>query len=279
MDTVFQTLQRASAQGGNEGRLPEWLSTHPYPEARIEATRAMLDTLHTDLSRATVGRDPYLKQIENVIYGENPRLGYFENGTFYHPDLRFVLRFPDGWQYQNQAQAVVAVSPNNDAVVTLSLGEGTPDAAAQQFLGQQGVQAGQVSRNTINGLPGVTASFDAQTSDEQALRGVVTFLSYNNATYRILAYTAASRIGTYQNAFLQSIQSFRPLTDQSKINVEPKRVDVVRLDRAMTLEQFNQRYPSTIPLETLAIINEVDASTTLPAGREVKRVIGGRSGS
>ncbi len=279
MDNVFQTLQRVSAQGGNEGRLPEWLSTHPYPEARIQATQARLDTLHADLSKATVGRDPYLKQIENVIYGENPRLGYFEGGTFYHPDLKFVLQFPDGWQYQNQAQAVVAVSPENDAVVTLGIGEGAPDAAAQQFLSQQGVQAGQVSRNTINGLPAVTASFDAQTSDGQALRGVVTFLSYNNATYRLLAYTAPGRIGAYQNAFLQSVQSFRPLTDQSKINVEPKRVDVVRLDRAMTLAQFNQRYPSTIPIEMLAIINEVDASTTLPAGREVKRVTGGHTGS
>jgi hypothetical protein len=45
----------------------------------------------------------------------------------------------------------------------------------------------------------------------------------------------------------------------------------------MTLEQFNSRYPSTISLGELAIINEVeDSGSTLQAGRTVKRVVGGR---
>jgi hypothetical protein len=44
----------------------------------------------------------------------------------------------------------------------------------------------------------------------------------------------------------------------------------------MTLEQFNAQYPSTISLVQLAIINEVpDAKAVLPAGRMVKRVVGG----
>jgi hypothetical protein len=44
----------------------------------------------------------------------------------------------------------------------------------------------------------------------------------------------------------------------------------------MTLQQFNAQYPSNIPIEQLAIINEVpDPSAVLPAGRMVKRVVGG----
>jgi hypothetical protein len=58
--------------------------------------------------------------------------------------------------------------------------------------------------------------------------------------------------------------------------VQPARVELVKLDRGMTLQQFNAQYPSTIPIEQLAIINEVtDPSTVLPAGRMVKRVVGG----
>jgi hypothetical protein len=46
----------------------------------------------------------------------------------------------------------------------------------------------------------------------------------------------------------------------------------------MTLEEFNRQYPSTIPVEQLAIINEVEsAATVIPQGRIVKRVVGGRA--
>jgi hypothetical protein len=58
--------------------------------------------------------------------------------------------------------------------------------------------------------------------------------------------------------------------------VQPARVELVKLNRQMTLEQFNAQYPSTVPVEELAIINEVeDASSVLMAGRMVKRVVGG----
>ncbi len=43
----------------------------------------------------------------------------------------------------------------------------------------------------------------------------------------------------------------------------------------MTLEQFQARYPSSIPLAELALINGVQPGETLAAGRLVKRVTGG----
>ena len=65
------------------------------------------------------------------------------------------------------------------------------------------------------------------------------------------------------------------MTDRRVLDVQPKRVDVVSLPCAMTLEEFAHRYPSTVDLETLAIINQADADTRFPAGAEVKRVVGG----
>jgi hypothetical protein len=40
----------------------------------------------------------------------------------------------------------------------------------------------------------------------------------------------------------------------------------------MTITQFHQSYPSTIPVEQVALINGVDANTTIPTGTLVKRV-------
>jgi hypothetical protein len=43
----------------------------------------------------------------------------------------------------------------------------------------------------------------------------------------------------------------------------------------MTLAQFNQRYPSQVPVETLVLLNGVEVTATLPRGALVKRVVGG----
>ncbi len=272
MVDVFQILQRMSQAQGGSG-LPEWLATHPDPGNRIQATQARLDTLSKSLAGAVVNRDGYLQRVNNVIYGEDPAQGYFQNNVFYHPNLRFQITMPQGWQYQNQPQAVVAVSPNNDAAIELSLSQAaTPSAAAQQFLSQQGVQPGQTSQNSINGQSAVTAVFDAQDSQGTPLRGIATFIAYGGKVYQILGYTAADRIGTYQSAFYSAIGSFAPLTNQAALNVKPKRVELVKLPRSMTFAQFAQAYPSTIPSEDLAIINEATDQTSFPAGTVLKRV-------
>jgi hypothetical protein len=43
----------------------------------------------------------------------------------------------------------------------------------------------------------------------------------------------------------------------------------------MTLAQFAERYPSTVEIETLELINGVGADETIATGTLVKRVVGG----
>ena len=275
MVKVFQTLDRVSQASGG-GKLPEWLETHPDPGTRIQNTQARLDTLHKDLSHAIVNRDGYLQHVQNMAYGEDPRQGFFEGNNFYHPDLRFQLTFPQGWKTQNGADAVVAMSPQQDAILQLGLaGKTTPQEAVQQFLSQQGVQAGNTSTTSINGLPAASGYFQAQ-SDQGAVQGLVTFVSYNGNTYGLLGYTPSGKLSQYDGVFRQTMSSFSELRNQAALSVKPARVELVKLPREMTLEQFNAQYPSSIPINELAIINEIASPTTpIPAGQTVKRVTGG----
>ena len=275
MSNVFETLDRISETSGG-GRLPEWLATHPNPGTRIENTQARLDTLSRSLGNAVTNRDVYLQHIANMTYGEDPRQGFFENGTFYHPDLRFQLTFPQGWQTQNGAAAVVAQSPEQDAIIQLALaGKGSPEDAARQFLSQEGVQPGNTSTASINGLPAASGYFSAQT-EQGTIQGLVSFISYDGNTYGILGYTPQGKLSTYDGAFRQTIGSFSQLRNQAALSVKPAKVELVKLPREMTLEQFNQQYPSSIKIEELAIINELESPQTMvPQGRVLKRVVGG----
>jgi predicted Zn-dependent protease len=277
MPKVFVTLSRISEAGGGAGKLPEWLSTHPNPENRIERIEKMLDTLQVDPSRLTEDRDEYLRHVHGMTFGEDPRQGYFEGTQFYHPQMRFQMHFPDGWKVQNMPSAVAALSPNQDAIIQLALaGNASPRQAAQQFLSQQGVQAGEASTSDINGLPAASSYFQAQTQ-EGTIQGLVSFISYGGKTFGLMGYTQAGKLSNYDRIFLGTIRSFGELRDRSKLNVEPARIELVKVSRQMTLEQFNAQYPSTIPIEQLAIINELEGpADEIQAGRMVKRVVGGR---
>ena len=273
MADVFDALRRVGEKEG-QTRLPTWMATHPGPEERIERVNARLAELTTPLTNAREGAAEFLARVDNLVYGENPRAGFFQGGTFLHPDLQFQIQFPAGWKTQNLPQAVVAVSPQQDAMIQLTLaGRGGAQAAAQQFLSQQGIQPMQTSRQSIQGLPAVTSYFQAQ-SQQGVIGGLVGFIEHSGQTYQILGYAPGQRFNQYDRTIQQTLGSFGRLTDPRALAAKPNRIDVVRISQAMTLTEFNRRFPSVIPLEELAIVNQLDdPGATLPSGTQVKRVV------
>lgn len=274
MIEMFQVVEGVSQLSGG-GKLPEWLSTHPNPGNRIQATEARLDTLKRDLSNATINREGYLQRIKGMTYGDDPRQGFFRGNAFLHPGLRFQLELPQGWKAQNTPAAVVAVSPNQDAIVQLGLaGKVEPTQAARQFLSQEGIRAGESSTQSVNGNAAATSYFAAQT-EQGEIRGIVSFISYRGTTYGIMGYTPANSLGNYDGTFKRVINSFRTLTDPSALNVQPARLELVQVDQPMTVVEFQRRYPSPIRVEEVALINGLSGpEDTMRPGRLFKRVTG-----
>jgi predicted Zn-dependent protease len=276
MASMFETLERVSKLEG-AGDIPEWESTHPNPGNRVQATLKRLDTLSVPQSQLRLDQDKYLPVLAGMTYGEDPRQGYIEGNTFYHPGLRFKLQLPEGWKSQNTPQALAAVSPQKDAILQLTApGKGSPDEAAKQFLSQEGVKSGSTSNEPINGLPAVSSHFEAQT-EQGAVQGLVTFIKYGELTYQFVGYTPAGKLQGYDETLRRTFGSFSELTDPEHLNVEPYKVELVKVDREMTVAEFNQKYPSTIPLERLAVVNgRADVPERIPAGTTVKRIVGGK---
>ena len=270
MAEMFKTLDRT---GGGSDRTPEWLSTHPNPGNRVARTNERIAAWTRPAGPLKVNRDPFLQRLDGMVFGDDPRQGYFQQATFLHPTLKFRFDFPSGWRTQNSAQQVAGMSATQDALLVLSGATGTPQQALSQFLGQQGIQSSGASNTTINGLPAATAQFAVQT-EQAVLAGYVTFVLLDGTTYRLLAYTDQSKLGSYDRVFRGAMGSFQRLTDPQALNVKPNRLRVVQVRSATTLAQFQQQYPSVIPIDQLALINGVDASSgSFPAGAWVKRVV------
>jgi predicted Zn-dependent protease len=275
MADVFEALQRYGDRQEGRSALPSWLATHPAPQERIERARQRAAGLGAQPPNARLGRAEYLGQIDGLVYGENPRQGFFRESVFYHPELRFQMNMPDEWQTANLPRAVVAASPQQNAVIQLTLaGQMPPAQAAEQFLSQAGVRALRSTRETIHGNNAVVSAFEAQTPSG-IVGGYVAHVSHRGRTYQILSYSTAAVLAQVQPLFAGVIGSFQPLTDPSILDVQPRRIDIVRLSRELSLESFQQAYPSSIPLEMLAIINQVPSpSAVLEPSTLVKRVVG-----
>jgi predicted Zn-dependent protease len=274
MVDVFEMLNRVSGEQEGGG-IPNWLSTHPDPGDREQRIGAAITASGRDFSNAREARNEYLRLLDGMVYGENPRNGFFRDALFLHPDLEFQFAFPSGWTTANQTQAVIGQSPNNDAMVQLKLSDAADAASgARAFVAQQGVTGGQVASNTIHGLRTASADFTAM-SDQTALHGNVTFVEFNGMVFQLLGLSTEQQWPQYATAVLQSLRSFARLTDQTALSVQPMRLSMVTLDRSMTLRQFNERYPSVVPIEEVALINQAEDYTAFNEGDLVKRVVGG----
>jgi predicted Zn-dependent protease len=276
MAVILAALGRLEAMGGRSA-LPTWLATHPDPGQRVDAVAKRAASVQEPVDSLRQNQAEYLDQIEDLVYGQDPRQGFFRNATFFHPELRFRLDLPSRWEHRNLAQAVVAASPDRDAAIQLTIVEQIrPAEAAERFVGQSGVSAtGGVSTDTVRGNPTVFMPFRATTSIGTAA-GLATWISYGGRTYQIVGISANDAADGHAEALREAVRSFAPVTESRLLEVRPNRINIVRLGRATTFEDFNRRYPSAVDAEEVALLNRVSGPRSrLRAGGRMKRVVRG----
>jgi predicted Zn-dependent protease len=222
----------------------------------------------------TINRDEFLDQINGMVFGPNPREGFFRENMFYHPDLKFLFEFPEDWETSNMKQAVVGVSPDQYAVIQIAITDKKSiKEAADEFFGHEGLSAEQPETGKINGMPAISGVFTVPT-EQVVLQGYAAFISYKKNTYQVLGYTTEEKWPDYEPDITASARSFNRLTDKKILSVKPMRLKIITLDKEMTLAEFADRYPSPVSIETLALINNVGRNKRLPAGSKLKQVVG-----
>jgi predicted Zn-dependent protease len=275
MGDVFLTLKRVGEASGGSGP-PNWMSTHPDPENREGRISDQVAQLNRDFTGSTINRDRYLEQIDGIVFGDDPRHGFFKNNVLYHPEMKFRLDFPADWKPTNARQFVVAMSPDDKAMIQLTLSNHANAALAlRKFLEQGGIANARPWNRSINGLSASGSSFSATLNQGTAI-GEVVFVEYDGRVYQLVGLSGEANWSVFQPSISRSLGSFQKLTDSRMLDVEPKKVRLARPGSPMTLEEFARRFDSTVDLKTLAVINGVDAQDKLEVGRAYKVVRGGK---
>lgn len=282
MAKFFGTLDRLT--GGPEGRLPTFLSTHPDPADRNVKVDQMANQWQRKDSRSTyqVNRDEYLRLIDGITYGEDPRQGFVENDNFYHPDLKFQYPIPRGWQTVNTPQAVQMAPEDGKAVMLLQIGRGaTLEEAAQATVEQYKLTPTSSQNRTVNGLSALEMNADliqeGQNNQGQTVRQVIKtvsyYIQYGDLIYHFLGLSMEEDFANYRGRMLSTMTGFRSLSDPDKLNRQPERIKIESVPQDMTLREALSRFnqPSD-RMEELAILNGMELTDRVKRGVLIKTI-------
>ena len=259
--------------------MPTFLSTHPDPGDRHDKVVALAAEWKSQVQKSSykVGRDSYLAMVDNLVYGEDPRQGYVSGGVFYHPELKFQFPVPNNWQLLNSPTQVQMAPSNGKALMIFTIAQGTSLSAAASATNQQLQLTVIDQRNvTVNGLQGLEViaqqvSQDQSTGQQSTIAVKSLYVSYSGNIYVFHSVTTPADYNSYVSTFDKTMFGFKSLTDASKINVKPERLQVVSVKSNGTFASALQSYgiPSARHKE-FAVLNGIALNETVSAGSKIK---------
>ena len=119
-----------------------------------------------------------------------------------------------------------------------------------------------------------TASFTVNTQ-QGTLSGAALFVEHRELVFSVLGYGTSAGWRRDGASVRTALASFMEETDPAILSVQPRRLEMVSLSQPLPFAQFVDRYPSTVPAEEVALINQILPSESLSAERLAKRVVGG----
>jgi predicted Zn-dependent protease len=274
----FETLERMNP-GSDRSGLPGWFSTHPSPEDRVVAVRKEAGEWQQKLGSRDlkVNREVYLRHIDGLLYGDDPRQGYVDEGMFYHPDMKFQFPVPASWKFNNTQSQVQMMSENKDGIISFSIAPAqSPKEAAVKFTQANRATVLDSDSVTVGGFPAQRLVCDVK-GQSAAMRVVSYFIQKDKSIFYFHGLSAPSAFDKHLNTFERTMRGFKELSDPKKINVKPDRIRLRTTKAAGTVESSLRSMG--IPkddLDDTALLNGMELKENLPANTLVKVIEKGR---
>lgn len=280
MADFFNVLDKMNPPD-EQGGVPSFLSTHPNPGDRNNTVRKLTEFWKDSLNRSDwkVNSENYLKMIDGMVYGEDPRQGYTEGNVFYHPELKFRFNYPSGWQIQNSPSQVATAPKDGKALVIFTLAQQkTLEEAAQATVKQFGLTPSDSKSLTVNGLPALAVlsqqvQQDQASGQQQANQVLSYFINYGGNIYVFHGVSTAKDFRSYQREIESTLSSFAPLNDQAKLNVRPKTINVKPVNTGGSVSQAltSLGVPQN-QLREVALLNNMELKDNIKPGTLIKTI-------
>lgn len=280
MADFYQVLIKMNLASEHSG-IPTFLSTHPDPGDRYNSVNQDATKWQNslDFSSWKVNTNSYLHLIDGMVFGEDPRQGFVEGDIFYHPELEFKFSVPSGWVLENSPIQIKMSPPDGKALMIFTIAkQNTLDDAAKITLQQLQLNLLESKKTTVNGMQAIS-TLSNQTSQDQSTgqRQTIKVLSYfidDNGTYYVFhGLSAETDFNNYSRIFEPTMVNFDKLTEPSKLNVQPKKIRIKKVQQTGTLaDVFRSFGVQQEQMEEFSFLNNMELTDQVPAGALIKIV-------
>jgi predicted Zn-dependent protease len=271
-----QSALQARVEGRTNRQTPEWASTHPMSENRMQ--RALLEARSTGrVGKGVRNRDGFLAELEGIYVDDDPAQGMIDGPTFTHPDLRIQFRVPPGYLMSNATDAVTISGSAGKAQFRGGRFTGNIDQAV--FLALRQLTRGQdlpvppPQHVTINGMPAAVTTARANTDSGPV---DVSVAAYQWDARTVFYFVMLTPGGYGVGPFVPMINSLRRITPAEAAAIRPRIIHVVTVRPGDTVQSLaSQMAYRDFKLDRFLSLNGLAANSRLVPGQKVKLVIYG----
>ena len=278
---MLTTLGRIADTTDRRGT-PNWLMTHPEPEDRVIAVSEAVKDLRAqdpDSSSLRIERDGYLERIDGLVFGDNPDQGVVRGREFMHPELRFALQFPEGWEVQNSPERVIAGESGRSSYMLLQFVNETGlslQRIAETEMMEAGFKVEQGIMTDVNGLDAYLGTYSQLVRELGTIIAKVVYIRLGSSVYMLGAFASVADYQAIERDVTESLTSFRQLTAREADAIRPSRISVYVVVEGDTWESLaGQEDTNVVSASTLAIMNGYALDEEPSPGDRIKIVVFG----
>lgn len=265
----------------------DFLATHPAPLERVR--RLAAEAGQYKLRGGATGRDVYQREIDGILYGDDPSSGFVRGRVFTHPKLGFRFVGPEGFHLVNTDRAVIGIGPaearlvfdrappeKDDGKAKHKPGKPPPVPTARHYLTRvwaKDIALREVRSLAINGLNAATGVGELNTRHGRLDFRLVAIRLDDRSMYRFLFATPPAETSKLAAGFNATMDSFRKLTPSEISTLKPMRLHIVRVRPGDTVKSLSGRMAvSDLPEERFRVLNGLTETRSLVPGQTVKIV-------
>jgi predicted Zn-dependent protease len=277
MPDLLTTLDRLDEASGSSRGVPNWALTHPPAADRVEAVRAAVAAVQAPAAGPD-NTDELNRHLDGLVFGDSREQGMVRGRDFLHPELRFALRFPAGWEIVNSPSQVVA-QPAGRTDVGLVLQvvpnpAGSIEQTARQTMSKAGFTEVSGRRSDLNGLPAYIGTYNG-TMQNTAVAVRAAHIQAGGRVYLLAGLAPTSIYASVDDEFSDAIGTFRELSRAEADRIQPHRVDFRTVRGGESWQSIAETTGNVVKPSTLAIMNGSDPGSPPRAGARIRIIVGG----
>jgi len=182
----------------------------------------------------------------------------------YHPAFR-------GRKVLHDRDQVLALNEDEQTVfITLRTKYENRKAGLTDVFADGSMTAGAAYDGKVDGFDVASRAFAMADDAGNKTMGLVAFVDYEGTVIAMVALGPDATWVAHADMLAQTFGSFARIADPRLAGVEPPRIHTVLLERVMTIDELQKRPGVVVDAPTLAILNGVTPTASLPEGWRIK---------